>query len=144
MAAFLAISNMSAVDAPLTLTAVDPRPMSAPPSLHHDGGGGDDDGARGLAPPATGGAPLSPSARAGVMRASCQAGLRALAALRRRQQQQQQQAALGLVGAELDGPVAAQAAVVLADLRALQAELRDVARAAEGHRWRRWLLGGAM
>ena len=36
------------------------------------------------------------------------------------------------------------AASVLGDLRALRGEVSDVLRAAERHRWRKWLLGGVV
>ena len=37
-----------------------------------------------------------------------------------------------------------QAGAVLSDLRVLRRSLSDMAKAAESHRWRRWLLGGAL
>lgn len=37
-----------------------------------------------------------------------------------------------------------QAASVLGDLKSLRGELADMIRAAERHRWRKWLLGGVM
>lgn len=37
-----------------------------------------------------------------------------------------------------------QAASVLGDLRALRGEVSDLIRAAESHRWRKWLFGGVV
>jgi hypothetical protein len=37
-----------------------------------------------------------------------------------------------------------QAATALADLRALRKQVSTLVRAAESHRWRRWLVGGIM
>lgn len=45
---------------------------------------------------------------------------------------------------DLDGRIRMQAGVVLGDLRTLQGEIRDIIKSAEGNRWRRWIIGGAM
>ena len=45
---------------------------------------------------------------------------------------------------DLQAQVRTQAARVLGDLRTLQSEVRHVAKMAENHRWRRWLIGGAV
>ena len=45
---------------------------------------------------------------------------------------------------DVEGQLHAQAATVLTDLRRLRRELEAFAKAAESHRWRRWVVGGAM
>ena len=45
---------------------------------------------------------------------------------------------------EFEGQFRAQQALVIGNLKMLQGEMRNLAKAAENHRWRRWLVGGAM
>lgn len=48
------------------------------------------------------------------------------------------------ISADIDAKIRVQGQVVLDDLRMLRAELKEAARAREGHRWRRWIVGGAV
>lgn len=48
------------------------------------------------------------------------------------------------ISADIDFKIRAQGAVVLGDLRMLRGELKEVARGREGHRWRKWIIGGAV
>lgn len=45
---------------------------------------------------------------------------------------------------ELDGRFRYQAGATMGDLRSLQSELRGMVKAAENHRWRRWVVGGGL
>ncbi|KAH7324963.1 hypothetical protein B0I35DRAFT_476164 [Stachybotrys elegans] len=45
---------------------------------------------------------------------------------------------------DLESRIRAQAGLVSAELRTLHAEVRDLAKSAQNHRWRRWLVGGAI
>lgn len=45
---------------------------------------------------------------------------------------------------ELEGRLRHQAGVVLGDLNALEVEIRTLAKVAQNHRWRRWLVGGIL
>jgi hypothetical protein len=45
---------------------------------------------------------------------------------------------------DLESRIRAQAGLVSAELRTLHAEVRDLAKSAQNHRWRRWIVGGAM
>lgn len=45
---------------------------------------------------------------------------------------------------ELESRLRSQVGLALGDLSTLQAEMRALAKAAENHRWRRFLVGGAM
>jgi hypothetical protein len=45
---------------------------------------------------------------------------------------------------DLQNQMRNQADIVVLELKRLQADLREVARKGEEHRWRRWLVGGAM
>lgn len=47
------------------------------------------------------------------------------------------------ISADVDAKIRAQGQVVLDDLRMLRGELKAAARGREGHRWRRWIVGGA-
>lgn len=73
------------------------------------------------------------------VKASCQFGLREYLELQRRRQH-----SAGASTSGLEPRIMAQANVVLGDLRTLQSEIRGLAKAAENHRWRRWLFGGVM
>lgn len=48
------------------------------------------------------------------------------------------------ISVDIDAKIRAQGAVVLGDLRMLRGELKEVARGREGHRWRKWIIGGAV
>ncbi|SPO01472.1 uncharacterized protein DNG_04145 [Cephalotrichum gorgonifer] len=48
------------------------------------------------------------------------------------------------ISVDIEGKIRAQGAIVFDDLRMLREELREVARAKEGHRWRKWVVGGAV
>ena len=48
------------------------------------------------------------------------------------------------ISADIDAKIRAQGAVVLDDLRMLRSELREAARGRAAHRWRRWIVGGAV
>ncbi|CAM1510971.1 Fc.00g084840.m01.CDS01 [Cosmosporella sp. VM-42] len=45
---------------------------------------------------------------------------------------------------DLEARIKSQANVLLGDLRILQGEVRSLAKEAESHRWRRWIIGGAI
>ncbi|KHN99353.1 uncharacterized protein MAM_03051 [Metarhizium album ARSEF 1941] len=64
--------------------------------------------------------------------------------LRVRGQLQQQQQGGGAARFELESRLRSRAGMALGDLSTLQAEVRALAKAAEGHRWRRFLVGGAI
>lgn len=85
--------------------------------------------------------PLVPTARdVEALKTNCQFALREYVSLvRSRQRVDASTAAL-----DLEARIRAQAGLVSAELRTLQAEVRDLAKMAENHRWRKWLLGGAM
>ena len=83
------------------------------------------------------------------LKSQCQFNLREYQALlRRRQQQQQQQhgaaAAASTTSVEVESRLRTQQNLVLANLRMLQDEVKVMVRSAENHRWRKWLLGGAV
>lgn len=46
--------------------------------------------------------------------------------------------------AELESRIRAQGEVLLGQMKILQGEVRSLAKQAENHRWRRWIIGGAM
>ena len=48
------------------------------------------------------------------------------------------------ISVDIEAKIRAQGLVVLQDLRMLRGELREAARGREGHRWRRWIVGGAV
>ncbi|KFA78835.1 hypothetical protein S40288_05474 [Stachybotrys chartarum IBT 40288] len=85
--------------------------------------------------------PLVPTARdVEALKTNCQFALREYVSLvRSRQRVDASTAAL-----DLEARIRAQAGLVSAELRTLQAEVRDLAKMAENHRWRKWLLGGAI
>ncbi|UNI20484.1 hypothetical protein JDV02_006565 [Purpureocillium takamizusanense] len=69
------------------------------------------------------------------LKTSCQVGLRELSGMQRLRRESG-----GAAGVE--SRIRAQAGLVLGDLRALQDEVRGLVKAAEDHRWRRWIFGG--
>ncbi|PKS05962.1 hypothetical protein jhhlp_007795 [Lomentospora prolificans] len=48
------------------------------------------------------------------------------------------------ISSDIDAKIRASGGLLLKDLKGLRLELREVARNKESHRWRRWLVGGAM
>lgn len=75
-----------------------------------------------------------------TLRTNCQFGLGEFLSLQR----QRRSGDTGMSSYELDDRIRYQANVVLNDLRVLQGEVRGIAKEAEAHRWRRWIIGGAM
>ncbi|KAF7545999.1 hypothetical protein G7Z17_g8743 [Cylindrodendrum hubeiense] len=75
-----------------------------------------------------------------ALKTNCQFGLREYLSLQRRRQTGDS----AMSAYELDTRIRAQAGTVLSDLRVLQGEVRDIAKEAENHRWRRWIIGGAI
>ncbi|XWW98855.1 hypothetical protein V2A60_006858 [Cordyceps javanica] len=93
-----------------------------------------------FAPPPTGPMPMAPAYMQGqdkrdirTLRQSCQQNFREYLAL----QQQYRQ-----FGGNVSDRLRSQTDLVLSDLLSLQLEVRDLARAAQNHRWRKWLMGG--
>lgn len=74
------------------------------------------------------------------IRSSCMYGLREYMSI----QNKRKRPDASVVTLEQESQMRGQADVVLGDLRTLQAELRALARQSEEHRWRRWIVGGAM
>ncbi|KAH7163506.1 hypothetical protein B0J13DRAFT_431525 [Dactylonectria estremocensis] len=75
-----------------------------------------------------------------ALKTNCQFGLREYLSLQRRRQTGDS----AMSPYELDTRIRAQAGTLLSDLRVLQSEVRDMAKKAESHRWRRWIIGGAI
>ncbi|PNY27442.1 Uncharacterized protein TCAP_02632 [Tolypocladium capitatum] len=97
---------------------------------------------RPMAPTMTPIVPMAPTGPIDIrnVKTSCQFGLREYLSLQRKRQRFD--ASTSTV--DLESRIGAQANVVLGDLRTLQSEIRRLAKAAEDHRWRRWLFGGAI
>jgi hypothetical protein len=75
-----------------------------------------------------------------ALRTNCQFNLREYMSLQR-----QRRGGDSTVSAyELETRIRHQTIMVLNDLRILQGEVRSIAKEAENHRWRRWIIGGAM
>ncbi|WZH47954.1 Sodium glutamate symporter [Fusarium acuminatum] len=75
-----------------------------------------------------------------ALRTNCQFNLREYMSLQR-----QRRGGDSAVSAyELETRVRHQTMMVLNDLRILQGEVRSIAKEAENHRWRRWIIGGAI
>jgi hypothetical protein len=74
------------------------------------------------------------------MRANCLFGLREFITL----QNKRTRFDASSTTVDIDTQLRTQANVVIADLRLLQAEIRALAKKAEDHRWRRWIVGGAL
>lgn len=93
-------------------------------------------------PPAETFSPLAVSAPRDLraLRTSCQFNLGEYLSLQRKRQR------LGASTSTLDleSRIRSQAGIVLGDLRMLQDEVRGLVKAAENHRWRKWLIGGAV
>lgn len=75
-----------------------------------------------------------------TLRQSCQYNLREYMSLQRKQGRYD--ASVSTV--DLESRLRTQTGMVLSDLMNLQMEVRDLARAAQNHRWRRWLVGGVL
>lgn len=75
-----------------------------------------------------------------ALKTTCQFGLREYLSLQRKRQRFD--ASTSTI--DLESRIRAQAGVVLGDLRTLQSEVRGLVKAAENHRWRRWVIGGVM
>ncbi|EGU82174.1 hypothetical protein FOXB_07305 [Fusarium oxysporum f. sp. conglutinans Fo5176] len=75
-----------------------------------------------------------------ALRVNCQFNLREYMSLQR-----QRRGGDSAVSAyELETRIRNQTNMVLNDLRILQGEVRSIAKEAENHRWRRWIIGGAI
>lgn len=75
-----------------------------------------------------------------TLRTSCQFGLREYVSLMRKRQRYDASTAT----VDLESRIRAHSGVVLGDLRLLQDEVRGLVKAGENHRWRKWVIGGAM
>ncbi|KAM5354243.1 hypothetical protein ACJ41O_000893 [Fusarium nematophilum] len=75
-----------------------------------------------------------------TLKTNCQFGLREYLSLQR----QRRSGDSGMSTYELDTRIRAQSNVILSDLRILQGEVRGIGKEAENHRWRRWIIGGAI
>lgn len=86
--------------------------------------------------------PLAPAVPGDLrsLRTNCQFGLREYLSLQRKRQRYD--ASTSTI--DLESRIRSQASVVLGELRTLQSEVRNLAKAAENHRWRKWFVGGAM
>ncbi|KAK7415156.1 hypothetical protein QQX98_006100 [Neonectria punicea] len=73
-----------------------------------------------------------------ALKTNCQFGLREYLSLQRRRQTGDS----AMSPYELDSRIREQAYILLGDLRVLQGEVRGLAKVAENHRWRRWIIGG--
>ncbi|KAF5025944.1 hypothetical protein F66182_1979 [Fusarium sp. NRRL 66182] len=74
------------------------------------------------------------------LKTNCLFGLREY----RNLQRQRQSGDSAMSAYELETRLRTQTTIVLNDLRMLQGEVRGIAKEAEGHRWRRWIIGGAI
>ncbi|KAF7559252.1 hypothetical protein G7046_g4898 [Stylonectria norvegica] len=75
-----------------------------------------------------------------TLKTNCQFALRELLSLQRQRQRYDATPS----SADLESRIHSQAGVLLGDLRILQGEVRSLAKEAENHRWRRWIIGGAI
>ncbi|KAF5666333.1 sodium glutamate symporter [Fusarium heterosporum] len=75
-----------------------------------------------------------------ALRTNCQFGLREYMSLQR----QRRSGDSAVSAYELETRIRHQTTMVLSDLRILQGEVRSIAKEAENHRWRRWIIGGAI
>jgi len=74
-------------------------------------------------------------------RTNSQVGLREFADLVKKRQNAPPGSTLS---SDIDARIRSTGGLLLRDLKLLRLELRDLARSKESHRWRRWLVGGAM
>lgn len=73
------------------------------------------------------------------LKSQCQFNLREYQALQRKRVRPE-----STTGLELEGRLKGQQHIVLANLRQLSDEVKVLVKEAENHRWRKWLLGGAV
>ncbi|KAH7171425.1 hypothetical protein EDB81DRAFT_710229 [Dactylonectria macrodidyma] len=133
----IAVPGGSALGAALGLPA---RPDSQVPNYDGKAPGG---GMAEVTRPSTQMAPtIAPTSlrELQALKTNCQFGLREYLSLQRRRQTGDS----AMSPYELDTRIRAQAGTVLSDLRVLQSEVRDIAKGAESHRWRKWIIGGAI
>ncbi|CAG7560442.1 unnamed protein product [Fusarium equiseti] len=74
------------------------------------------------------------------LRTNCQFNLREYISLQR----QRKSGDASISAYELETRIRNQTTFVVNDLRILQGEVRSIAKEAENHRWRRWIIGGAI
>ena len=74
------------------------------------------------------------------LKTNCQFALREYLSLQRRRGRYDASTAT----IDLESRIRAQGEVLLGQLKILQGEVRSLAKQAENHRWRRWIIGGAM
>ncbi|RSL85765.1 hypothetical protein CEP51_003137 [Fusarium floridanum] len=75
-----------------------------------------------------------------ALKTTCQFGLREYLSLQR----QRRSGDSAMSAYELDTRIRHHTNVMLSDLRILQSEVRGIGKEAENHRWRRWIIGGAI
>lgn len=75
-----------------------------------------------------------------ALKQSCQYNLREYLALQRKRQRFD--ASMSTV--DLESRLHSQTGMVLSDLLNLRSEVRNIAKAAQNHRWRKWLVGGIL
>ncbi|KAM0425151.1 hypothetical protein ACHAPT_009712 [Fusarium lateritium] len=75
-----------------------------------------------------------------ALKTNCQFGLREYLSLQR----QRRSGDSAMSAYELDTRIRNHTTVILSDLRILQSEVRGIGKEAENHRWRRWIIGGAI
>ncbi|KAF4966863.1 hypothetical protein FZEAL_10602 [Fusarium zealandicum] len=75
-----------------------------------------------------------------ALKTNCQFGLREFLSLQR----QRRSGDSPMSAYDLDTRIRTQSTVILSDLRTLQSEVRGIGKEAESHRWRRWIIGGAI
>ena len=75
------------------------------------------------------------------LKSQCQFNLREYQALQRKRRRPD---AASTSSVDLEARLRTQQNVVLANLRMLQDEVKVMVKSAENHRWRKWLLGGAV
>ncbi|KAI8666230.1 hypothetical protein NCS57_00847300 [Fusarium keratoplasticum] len=75
-----------------------------------------------------------------ALKTTCQFSLREYVSLQR----QRRSGDSAMSAYELDTRIRNHTNVMLSDLRILQSEVRGIGKEAENHRWRRWIIGGAI
>ena len=76
-----------------------------------------------------------------TLKSHCQYGLREYMSLQRKRQRIDAASTSTL---DLENRLRTQQGIVISDLMFLHTEVRNIIKAAENHRWRRWIVGGAM
>lgn len=76
-----------------------------------------------------------------TLKSHCQYGLREYMSLQRKRQRIDGSSTSTL---DLENRLRTQQGTVISDLMFLHSEVRSIVKAAEGNRWRRWIVGGAM